>query len=30
LTSIPKHTLEEFKAFDIGVVGEGEITFKEL
>lgn len=30
LTSIPKQTLEEFKSFDVGVVGEGEITFKEL
>ena len=30
LTSMPKETLHEFAAFDIGVVGEGEITFFEL
>ncbi len=30
LTALPKETLEEFSAFDIGVVGEGEITFYQL
>ncbi len=30
LTALPKDTLEEFDAFDIGVIGEGEITFYEL
>jgi len=30
ITALPKETLLEFSAFDIGVVGEGEITFYEL
>jgi len=30
LTAIPEQTLKEFPEFDIGVVGEGEITFYEL
>lgn len=30
LTALPKETLQEFSAFDIGVVGEGEITFYQL
>ena len=30
LTAIPERTLDEFPEFDIGVVGEGEITFYEL
>lgn len=30
VTSLPQDTLKEFPAFDIGVVGEGEITFYEL
>jgi len=30
LTAIPERTLDEFSEFDIGVVGEGEITFYEL
>lgn len=30
VTALPKETLSEFKSFDIGVVGEGEITFHEL
>lgn len=30
ITSLPKETMQEFAAFDIGVVGEGEITFLEL
>lgn len=30
LTAIPKETMMEFPVFDIGVVGEGEITFYEL
>lgn len=29
-TAIPKATLQEFSSFDIGVVGEGEVTFHEL
>lgn len=30
ITALPKVTLEEFASFDIGVVGEGEITFYQL
>ena len=30
VTSLPKETMQEFAAFDVGVVGEGEITFMEL
>jgi anaerobic magnesium-protoporphyrin IX monomethyl ester cyclase len=30
LTAIPERTLDEFPEFDIGVVGEGEVTFYEL
>jgi len=30
VSSIPEQTLKEFKNFDIGVVGEGEVTFLEL
>jgi radical SAM superfamily enzyme YgiQ (UPF0313 family) len=30
LTAIPERTLEEFPSFDIGVVGEGELTILEL
>lgn len=30
ITALPKITLEEFASFDIGVVGEGEITLYEL
>jgi radical SAM superfamily enzyme YgiQ (UPF0313 family) len=30
LTAIPEHTLHEFPQFDIGVRGEGEVTFHEL
>ena len=30
LTAMPQETMREFAAFDIGVVGEGEITFLEL
>jgi len=30
VSSIPEQTLKEFKNFDIGVVGEGELTFLEL
>lgn len=30
ITAIPKRTLSEFPSFDIGVFGEGELTFKEL
>lgn len=30
VTSLPSQTLEEFPSFDIGVVGEGEISFYEL
>lgn len=30
VTAIPKETLQEFNSFDIGVVGEGEVTFYEL
>jgi len=30
VTAIPKRTMEEFPEFDIGVIGEGEITFYEL
>lgn len=30
LTALPKQTLEEFPYFDIGVIGEGEVTFYEL
>ncbi|HEX3679631.1 MAG TPA: radical SAM protein [Galbitalea sp.] len=30
VTALPRETLVEFPEFDIGVVGEGEITFREL
>ena len=30
LTALPAETLREFPTFDVGVVGEGEITFYEL
>jgi len=30
LTAIPEETMELFKSFDFGVIGEGEITAKEL
>jgi radical SAM superfamily enzyme YgiQ (UPF0313 family) len=30
VTAIPEHTLREFPQFDIGVHGEGEVTFHEL
>lgn len=30
LTAIPEHTLHEFPQFDVGVRGEGEVTFHEL
>lgn len=30
VTAIPQETLAEFPSFDIGVVGEGEVTFHEL
>jgi radical SAM superfamily enzyme YgiQ (UPF0313 family) len=30
VTALPKETLDEFPSFDIGVVGEGEITFSEI
>ncbi len=30
VTALPKETLSEFSSFDMGVVGEGEITFYEL
>jgi len=30
VTAIPVETLEEFNYFDVGVVGEGEVTFHEL
>jgi radical SAM superfamily enzyme YgiQ (UPF0313 family) len=30
ISSIPEQTLREFKNFDIGVIGEGELTFLEL
>ena len=30
VTAIPEHTLREFPSFDLGVRGEGEVTFHEL
>jgi anaerobic magnesium-protoporphyrin IX monomethyl ester cyclase len=30
VTALPKQTLREFPSFDIGIVGEGEITLKEI
>ncbi len=30
LTALPQRTMQEFPSFDIGVVGEGEVTFYEL
>lgn len=30
LTALPRETLREFPSFDVGVIGEGEITFYEL
>ena len=30
VSALPKETLEEFPCFDIGVVGEGEVTFQNL
>lgn len=30
VTALPKETLAEFRSFDVGVVGEGEVTFYEL
>lgn len=30
ITAVPQETLEKYKAIDIGVIGEGEVTFKEL
>ena len=30
ITAIPEQTMKEFPSFDIGVIGEGEITFAEL
>src|SRR5262245_16703166 len=30
VTAIPEHTLREFPVFDVGVHGEGEVTFHEL
>eukprot|EP01038_Epipyxis_sp_PR26KG_P003809 gene3809-5451_t len=30
VTALPKETLGEFTSFDLGVVGEGEVTFYEL
>lgn len=30
VTALPKETLMEFSSFDIGVIGEGEVTFYEL
>lgn len=30
VTAIPEHTLREFPTFDVGVHGEGEVTFHEL
>jgi len=30
VTAIPKETLLEFSSFDLGVIGEGEVTFHEL
>lgn len=30
LTALPKETLEEFPAFDVGVIGEGEETLKQI